>query len=242
MRGATTWEEPLSAIVMEGLQNDFVSRGWAWLVPPESLTLLSPEVCTLAAHSKADCTQAHSCHRSGLCTTAQHPWPVLWPSWLQTYTLALAVRLRLLWWRARGPCLTFAHRVGVWDVLMCNLQVDDGEIIGKCMWVGCKVQPRAKQPPPTRGRRAQAAVVPLEKETTFPTEEAGTSWEFLGGRCTAMGGWHHQLQSCINFQSSGLFETCFQLTWQIHFQGNNRWQQTDGSVISKPLQRKEVSL
>jgi len=25
-------------------------------------------------------------------------------------------------------------------------------------------------------------------ENTFPAEEAGTSWEFLGGRCTTVGG------------------------------------------------------
>lgn len=52
----------------------------------------------------------------------------------------------------------------------------------------CGAQRAGEPTSHSRQRCEPAAVVLLEDKKALQTEEAGASWEFLGGRCTAMGG------------------------------------------------------
>lgn len=77
----------------------------------------------------------------------------------------------------KGDC---AHRLTVATEVVCAL-------LHSTLAVHVGGIQSAPTCPTARGRCAQALVVFL-KENAFPTDEAGISWEFLGGRCTTMRG------------------------------------------------------
>lgn len=111
-----------------------------------SLPRSAPQNHALAAHSKGGCAHRLTVATEVVCAplhstlglSSGHPGCrlMLWP-W-QCVSFSSGGELE-------GPAWPF-HRVGVQDVLVCNLQVDgEDKNTGKCVWVGCKVRPCAKQ-------------------------------------------------------------------------------------------------
>lgn len=212
-KGLQTWRrertrvEPPNEKVMDGLQNDFVIISWEGrdtASPTRELDPFLPRSAlqddALTGPSKGDCAHRLTVATEVICAPLQGP-------------LVCALATSAADSHSGTGSMSASPLMASWRNLpgLCTQSWSMRCVCVISRWtVGRKPQGSAHgwDAKHTDVRSTPTAMGRWHKQqwscwkNSFPTDEAGTNWEFLGGRCPVIGVWHQQLKLCVIFQSS----------------------------------------